>query len=44
MRLAALVLTVALGLAACGKKGPPSPPGPPQDVIYPKTYPNPAYP
>ncbi|MEA2745192.1 MAG: hypothetical protein QOG25_3563 [Acetobacteraceae bacterium] len=35
-----LALAVALGLlAACGKKGPPSPPGPPDKIIYPKTYP-----
>ncbi len=34
-----LALAVALGLlAACGKKGPPSPPGPPK-IIYPKVYP-----
>lgn len=26
-------------LAACGKKGPPAPPGPPSAVIYPRTYP-----
>ena len=43
MRLALAVL-LALTLAGCGKKGPPSPPGPPQDVIYPKTYPNPNLP
>ena len=35
-----LALAVALGLlAACGKKGPPSPPGPPDKIIYPKAYP-----
>jgi predicted small lipoprotein YifL len=35
-----LTLTLALGLlAACGKKGPPAPPGPPDQVIYPKVYP-----
>lgn len=35
-----LALAVALGLlAACGKKGPPSPPGPPDKIIYPKVYP-----
>ena len=35
-----LALAVALGLlAACGKKGPPDPPGPPDKIIYPKTYP-----
>ena len=35
-----LALAVALGLlAACGKKGPPNPPGPPDKIIYPKAYP-----
>jgi predicted small lipoprotein YifL len=34
----ALAITVGL-LAACGKKGPPDPPGPPSQVIYPKVYP-----
>jgi predicted small lipoprotein YifL len=35
-----LVLLVGLGvLVACGKKGPPEPPGPPDKIIYPKTYP-----
>jgi predicted small lipoprotein YifL len=39
---AALVLAVVLGvimLAACGKKGPPSPPGPPDKITYPRRYP-----
>ncbi len=36
----ALCLVVALGLlAACGKKGPPEPPGPPDKVTFPKSYP-----
>jgi len=35
-----LALAVALGLlVACGKKGPPEPPGPPDKIIYPKVYP-----
>jgi predicted small lipoprotein YifL len=35
-----LVLLVSLGvLLACGKKGPPEPPGPPDKIIYPKIYP-----
>jgi predicted small lipoprotein YifL len=35
-----LALAVAVGLlAACGKKGPPDPPGPAAKIIYPKTYP-----
>lgn len=36
----ALALVLAFGLAACGKKGPPSPPGPPDKIIYPKAYPS----
>ena len=36
-----LALAVALGLlAACGKKGPPDPPGPADKVTYPKAYPS----
>ena len=35
-----VLFAVALGLlAACGKKGPPEPPGPPDKIIYPKIYP-----
>ena len=37
---AMVVLAVALGLlAGCGKKGPPSPAGPPDKITYPKAYP-----
>jgi predicted small lipoprotein YifL len=39
MRAAALLLLAVLALAACGKKGAPSPPGPASDVHYPRTYP-----
>jgi predicted small lipoprotein YifL len=37
----ALMVVLALGLllGACGKKGPPDPPGPPDKVIYPRAYP-----
>ena len=36
-----LALAVALGLlAACGKKGPPDPPGPQDKIVFPKTYPS----
>ena len=34
-----LALVAPLLLAACGKKGPPSPPGPPSQVTYPRAYP-----
>ena len=33
------MLLLALALSACGKKGPPQPPGPPEDIIYPRAYP-----
>ena len=38
----ALILAVLLGivtLAGCGKKGPPSPPGPPDQIAWPRVYP-----
>lgn len=34
----ALILLLA-PLAACGKRGAPSPPGPPSQVTYPRVYP-----
>ena len=41
MRAVALAVgvMVVLGLAGCGKRNAPSPPGPPDQVIYPRTYP-----
>jgi predicted small lipoprotein YifL len=38
-RTVLLLLVVAAGLAGCGKKGAPQPPGPPGDVSYPRAYP-----
>jgi predicted small lipoprotein YifL len=34
----ALILC-AVALSACGKKGPPSPVGPPEEITWPKAYP-----
>ncbi len=34
-----LLLALLLPLAACGRKGAPHPPGPPDQIIYPKSYP-----
>ncbi len=39
MRTALLLLLIAGVLAGCGKKGAPSPPGPPDQVTYPRSYP-----
>lgn len=38
MRILAMVLVVLL--AGCAKKGPPLPPGPADQIIYPKSYPS----
>lgn len=35
----ACVLGCVMALAACGRKGPPAPPGPPNELIWPRTYP-----
>lgn len=37
--LLAVALCGVLTLAACGKKGPPSPPGPPDQITWPRSYP-----
>jgi predicted small lipoprotein YifL len=34
-----LALVLLAGLVACGVKGPPTPPGPPDKVTYPRAYP-----
>jgi predicted small lipoprotein YifL len=39
LRAALLGAAIGLLLAACGKKGPPEPPGPSGAITYPKTYP-----
>lgn len=39
MRIFLCLALIAFALAACGKKGPPSPPGPPDQILYPKSYP-----
>jgi predicted small lipoprotein YifL len=42
MRTLTISLTLVLllvGLAACGKKGPPEPPGPADQITYPRIYP-----
>jgi hypothetical protein len=33
------LLACGLLLVACGRKGPPSPPGPPNQITWPRTYP-----
>ena len=37
--LMAVALVAALLLAGCGKKGPPSSPGPQDQIIWPRSYP-----
>jgi predicted small lipoprotein YifL len=39
-RLVAILIVVAALAVGCGKRGPPEPPGPPEDITYPKVYPN----
>ncbi len=36
-----VLLALALALTGCGKKGPPQPAGPADQVIWPKAYPKP---
>ena len=40
MRGGVALLALALLLGACGKVGPVRPPGPADQVTYPRTYPN----
>jgi hypothetical protein len=37
--IALIALALALTMSACGKKGGPAPPGPPDQVNYPRGYP-----
>ncbi len=39
MKVAALLLGLVL-LAACGKKGAPSAPGPANEIVFPRSYPS----
>jgi predicted small lipoprotein YifL len=39
MRTALLALLLLLALAACGKKGSPVPPGPSDQLMFPRSYP-----
>jgi hypothetical protein len=39
LRLALAGALAALLLGACGKKGPPEPAGPPDQITWPRTYP-----
>jgi predicted small lipoprotein YifL len=39
IRALALLMVLAVGLGGCGKKGAPSPLGPPDQILYPRAYP-----
>jgi predicted small lipoprotein YifL len=39
MKTCLITLAVCLALAACGRRGAPTPPGPAADIIYPHAYP-----
>ena len=41
MRPLALTLMSALAMTACGRLGPPRPPGPQDQITYPRSYPAP---
>jgi predicted small lipoprotein YifL len=40
MRALLLLLLLAVGIGACGKKGPPEPAGPKEKITYPHAYPS----
>ncbi|WP_168194333.1 hypothetical protein [Formicincola oecophyllae] len=39
LMLGVMVSTMALSLTACGKEGDPQPPGPANEITYPRAYP-----
>jgi predicted small lipoprotein YifL len=41
MRALLIILAASVPLAACGRVGPPRPPGPKEDITYPRAYPAP---
>jgi predicted small lipoprotein YifL len=41
MRALGLALLAAVALAGCGRVGPPRPPGPADQITYPRAYPAP---
>lgn len=41
MRAIAVTLLAVLALAGCGRVGPPRPPGPADQITYPRSYPAP---
>jgi predicted small lipoprotein YifL len=41
MRALLILLAACVPLAACGRVGPPRPPGPKEDLTYPRAYPTP---
>ena len=40
MRILLVLILTSLAVTACGKKGPPSPAGPPDQITYPRSYPS----
>ncbi|MCI0754500.1 LPS translocon maturation chaperone LptM [Teichococcus vastitatis] len=40
LRASLLLMAAALLLAACGRPGPIRPPGPPEEITFPRSYPS----
>ena len=40
MKIVIMALLLGLALTGCGRKGPPSPPGPASEITYPHIYPS----